>query len=338
VSLTGAVAFCGSSEVDGMKLAFEEAEAAGTLGDSKFDLRTFDDASTAEGAVGAFQQAVAAKPAAILGVCFSPVAQAIAPAIDDSKIPFIVTNASGANVTEPAYAYRSAVPQFEYAGRTIEVLGARGIKKVAIIFQRDNQGVVDILNNSMKPKLRDLGITVAAEEGVTAETQDFSPQISSIRRDKPDAVGVLAAGGANVTIMTQLRQAGINVPVFGQAAMAGSYYIKTGGDAVDGTIYAVNFDPSLQHPSSQAFRSAFVKKYNREPDFTAAGGYDAARMLIEAIKEAGSTDHAAIKKALDDLEGFDGAQGPLTLTDQGDTEGSGIVVEVRGGKTVPVEE
>lgn len=336
VSLTGAVAFCGKNEVDGMRLAFKQAEKSGEVGDSTFDLKTFDDASTAEGGVSAFQQAVAAEPAALLGVCFSPVAQAIVPTIDDTKVPFIVTNASGANVTEPEYAYRSAIPQFEYAPRTIDALGSRGVKKVAIIFQRDNQGIVDILNSSMKPKLKELGIEIVAEEGVTAETQDFSSQASVVRKAKPDAVGVLAAGGANVTIVTQLRQAGIDVPIFGQAAMAGSYYISTGGDAVNGTIYAVNYDPALDQPSSVKFREAFEKEYDRQPDFTAASGYDAARMLIEAVKKAGSIDHDAIKDALDALDGFDGAQGSLTLTDQGDTKGDGVVVEVKDGKTVPV--
>ena len=48
------------------------------------------------------------------------------------------------------------------------------------------------------------------------------------------------------------------------------------------------------------------------PDAFAALGYDAARLLITAIRHAGSTDPAAVLSALAAIRGFDGVTGELS--------------------------
>jgi branched-chain amino acid transport system substrate-binding protein len=335
-SLTGPAAFCGKNEVDGMKLAIKQANSDGTLGSSKVELQVEDDASTSEGGLAAYRKLVESKVSGLLGPCFSPSATAIKPLVDGEKIPEILTTAGGADYADPDYMYRSGVVQTNFAAKTIDVLGKRGIKSVSVIFQNDNQAIVDLWNNAMKPQLNKLGIKLLSEDGVAGTTQDFSAQISSVKDKKPDALGVLVVGGTNVTIVTQARENGITVPVFGQLAMAGSFYITNGKGAVEGSLFAVSFDPSFTYDSSKAFTAAFTAEYGRAPDYAAANGYDAAKRMILAIKAAGSTDPTKIKAALDGLKSMDGAQGPLTFTDKGDVVGPAGVVEVKGGTTVNV--
>lgn len=335
-SLTGPAAFCGKNEVDGMKLAIKQANDDGSLGSSKVQLSVEDDLSTSEGGLAAYRKLVDAKVSGLLGPCFSPSATAIKPLVDSDKIPEILTTAGGADFADPDYMYRSGVVQTNFAAKTIDVLGQRGIKSVSVIYQNDNQAIVDLWNNAMKPELRKLGIQLVSEDGVAGTTQDFSAQISSIKDKKPDALGVLVVGGTNVTIVTQARESGITAPVFGQLAMAGAFYIANGKKAVEGSLFAVSFDPSFTYDSSKAFTAAFNAEYGRAPDYAAANGYDAAKRMILAIKAAGSADPAKIKAALDGLKSMDGAQGPLTFTDKGDVTGPAGVVEVKGGVTVNV--
>src|SRR5690606_38615912 len=125
-------------------------------------------------------------------------------------------------------------------------LAARGdIETVSIIYQNDNEAIVDLLDIAIRPALDEAGIEILDEDGVPGTQQDFSTQIAKYQANEPDAIGVLVVGGTNVTIVTQLREAGIDVPLFGQLAMAAPFFVENAGEAADGTLYAVNYHPGF---------------------------------------------------------------------------------------------
>jgi branched-chain amino acid transport system substrate-binding protein len=82
---------------------------------------------------------------------------------------------------------------------------------------------------------------------------------------------------------------------------------------------------------------AFVEKFKTRhgggaPDALAALGYDAARVLIDAIKRAGSDDPRAIRDALAQTKDFPGITGTITLDANRDAVKSAVVLEVKDGK------
>ena len=73
----------------------------------------------------------------------------------------------------------------------------------------------------------------------------------------------------------------------------------------------------------QAFRAAFAKAYpGKEPDAFSALGYDTARLLMAAIKSAGSTKPQAVRKALAATHDFAGVTGTISY---------------RGGSRIPAK-
>ncbi|HEX6298393.1 MAG TPA: hypothetical protein VFZ74_17635, partial [Burkholderiales bacterium] len=78
--------------------------------------------------------------------------------------------------------------------------------------------------------------------------------------------------------------------------------------------------------------------------------YDAANMLIEAMKKADSADPQKYLPELQKLSGFTGATGPIAFDDKGDRKDAEITIftmkdgkieplaVVKGGKTVGYEE
>lgn len=335
-SLSGPAAFCGENEVSGMELAVELAEEQGLLDDTNIELEITDDASTSEGGVTAYRQLVDAGVSAILGPCFSAAAQAIVPLADAEEIPIVLTTAGGSSFPDPEFVYRSGIPQTQFANLTADALADQGIETVSVIFQNDNEAIVDLYNSDMKPRLEELGIEILSEDGVAGTTTDFSPQIAKFADNPPDAIGVLVVGGANVTIVTQIRENGLDIPLFGQLAMAAPFFLENAGAAADGTIFAVNFHPGFEFPSSQEFTEAYRAKYDKDPDYAAANGYDAALRTILAIRAGASAEPADIKASLDALTEMEGAQGAMTFLENGDVTGNAGVVEVQGDKTVTI--
>jgi ABC-type branched-subunit amino acid transport system substrate-binding protein len=84
----------------------------------------------------------------------------------------------------------------------------------------------------------------------------------------------------------------------------------------------------------------FVKKYQarygRVPDGMGALGYDATRLLVDAIGRAGSTDGKAIAKALAETKDFPGVTGSITIDAERNAQKSAVVLEMKGGKPVYV--
>ena len=70
------------------------------------------------------------------------------------------------------------------------------------------------------------------------------------------------------------------------------------------------------------------------PDSMAAMGYDAARLLVDAIKRANSTDAAKITKALAETKDFASVSGPMSLNDTHDAVRGVVIVEMKDGKQV----
>ncbi len=121
-----------------------------------------------------------------------------------------------------------------------------------------------------------------------------------------------------------LRGAGIETPILGgdgldigaawkQVAQADNIYFTT-----HAYLGADNPDPRVK-----AFRAAFAKAYpGKEADAFAALGYDTARLLMAAIKSAGSTKPQAVRKALAATHDFAGVTGTISY---------------RGGSRIPAK-
>jgi branched-chain amino acid transport system substrate-binding protein len=336
-TMSGVAAFCGEQERQGAELAVEEINSQKFLGDGvKLTIQVEDDKGTPEAGVAAFRNFVNDKVAAIVGPCLGTVAPATGPLAEQSKMPDIITTASGADVT-PNYVFRAGIPQQEYAGNVIKVIKDQGHKDVAVMFDNAQPSIAQgSWGGAQKPAIEEEGLNLVEEEGVAGTNSDFGSQVSKVVAAKPDAVGVLFQGAPNLTIVKQLREAGFDGQIWGQQGMLNDFYIK-GGPAVQDTMISVSYSPALPEGSTTKFTKDFEAKYNVTPSELSAHGYDAVWLAARGIKAAGSTDGEAVQKALAGIKEMEGAQGALTFTDTGDARGTGGVVKVNNGKLEGVE-
>ena len=296
-----------------------------------------DDKSSPDTAVAGIRQLIDDKVTAVVGPVNGSVGVIVAPIAQQARIPLVITTASAADVSGD-YVFRAGIPQQRYAAAVVGILAKRGVKEVGVIWDQSQASIAGpVWLDTQKPALAKARISVVQDEPVSTTTADFTSQVLRIVRSNPDAVGVLVQGTPNLTIVNLLREAGYRGLVWGQQAMANAFYLS-GGKNVYGSLVSVSFAANLGPASSKNFTKRFMQRYNTAPGELAAHGYDATWMAMRAIKQANSTNRAAVQRALARMKTMQGAQGLITFTNLGDATGRGFVVAANNGKFVGVQQ
>lgn len=335
-TLSGQAAFCGVDERQGAQLAISQINSTHFLGSTQLSLSIEDDKGTPQDGIAGLQQLISQNVAALVGPCLGPVALATDPVAQQKSLPDVVTTASAADIS-PSYIFRAGIPQTQYAADVIKVLKARGVKKVSVIYDNAQPSISkSVWAQTQEPALKAAGIQVISAQGAPGTNTDFSSQVTQAMQGSPDAIGVLFQGAPNLTIVRDLRNAGYHKQIWGQQGMLLPFFVN-GGAAVQGTLISVSYSPALPVGAAETFTKVYRAQYHINPTELSAHGYDAVYMVAHALKAAGSTSGPALQKALAAIHGFDGAQGHLTFTPDGDARGSGGVVEVKGNELVGVK-
>lgn len=146
------------------------------------------------------------------------------------------------------------------------------------------------------------------------ETKDYAPFLTTAKAANPDAIYVFFAGGEAITFVKQYASFGLkdSIPLFGAGFLTSPAYVDVQGEAADGVIAGLHYVPTIDTPENQRFQEAFqATSDGRKASEFAVQGYDAGRLIIEAINQAGG-DKEAFKQALSEVS-FTGPRGPLRI-------------------------
>jgi branched-chain amino acid transport system substrate-binding protein len=188
------------------------------------------------------------------------------------------------------------------------------------------------LTRFFRDEFSKLGGTIVAEQSYSTGDTDFRAQLTSIRAARPDAVYVPGYYQEVALMVKQGRQMGLTMPFVGCDGWANQALLAIGGKAIDGCYFTNHFSPDDPSPLVTEFVANYQKKYGTPPDTFSALGYDAARLLADAIKRAGSTDSKALRDALAQTTGFEGVTGKISFDANRNASKPGLIVTVKGGK------
>ncbi len=152
-----------------------------------------------------------------------------------------------------------------------------------------------------------LGGKIIFEDTYVQGAQDFSAQLARLKATGKAAQFIFISSYMPDlgTIIRSIREAGINVPIVGGDSYDDPGLFKALGEKYGSDIYfdSHSFLASGVTPGMDAFLAAYKGKYKAEPDAVwVAPGWDAVMILTEAMKKAGSTDGAAMAKAMESTE------------------------------------
>jgi branched-chain amino acid transport system substrate-binding protein len=99
-------------------------------------------------------------------------------------------------------------------------------------------------------------------------------------------------------LVSQLRAAGISVPVIGQEGYDSQKFIEIAGAAAEGTIITTSLNRDSTSAETMDFIREFEKKSGHKSDMVAASAHTAVKVIVAALRKAGASDKSALRDAI----------------------------------------
>ena len=339
-AFTGKEAAFGISARKGVILAFEEANAAGGALGRKLELLTEDNQSKqGESATIAKKFVSRDKVVAVLGGQPSTNSLEAAPVYQNAKIPMIAISSTNPRVTEMGnYIFRVCfIDPFQ---------GAVLAKFARDTLHASRAGVLTSVNNAysvgiskvFRERFTAAGGVIVADQKHSEGDKDFRAQLTAIKAAGVDVIFHSGNYTEGALICIQARQLGFTGPIFGGDAWEAPQLIEIGGKAVEGTYYSTHASPDSTAPEVQNFVKKYRVRWEGEtPDSIAALGYDAAMLLFDSLRRAGTTDSAKLRDAIATTKDFPGVTGHITIDADRNATKSAVILTVKNGRFEFVE-
>jgi branched-chain amino acid transport system substrate-binding protein len=273
---------------------------------------------------------------AVIGHLQSYVTVSAAPIYDLSGLLLVSATSTTPDLTRKGYGrvFRTVFNDIDVGLQLAQYAHGRGYRRMVIYYARDEYGRE--LANAFEEQLVARGGQVVNRESfdpnLTANPVAAEQTVNAWTNWEFDAVFIAGQDAQSALLIKELRRRGIDVPVLGSDALATPAFLETGGAAVEGTVIASAFHPEAPDAEVRAFNQAFTKRYGAEPDAGAALGYDAVRVIAQAMREAQSTEPDKVASAMRGLRGFRGVTGAFEFDESGNLVGTPIrKVVVRDG-------
>jgi len=334
--LSGRTSNFGQSTKNGVMMAADEINKAGGINGRQLQILSEDDEGRPEKAATVVTKLIDQdKVIALLGEVASGNSLAAAPKAQAAKVPMISPSSTNPAVTQVGdYIFRVCFID-PFQGEVMAKFAANTLhaKKAAIMEDFNSpysRGLTEFFESSFKK----LGGQVITKQSYTQGDRDYKGQLTSIRSANPDVIYVPGYYGEVGVIAKQAKQLGINVPLLGGDGWDAPQLFELGGEALNGDYISNHYSVEDPSPAIQKFVGDFNSRYNIKPDALAALGYDAMRVLADAIKRAGTTNGPKLRDAIAATKDFPGVTGVITINSERNAVKSAVVLKIQDGKFV----
>jgi branched-chain amino acid transport system substrate-binding protein len=313
---TGTYAALGNAITNGFKLAVNDA--GGKLGGREIEYFTVDDESDpAKAPENANKLVKRDKVDVVIGTVHSGVALGLAKVARETKTLLIVPNAGADEITGPLCApniFRTSFTNWQPNYAMGQVMLERKHKNVVTLTWKYAAG--EQMVAGFKEGFEKGGGKVVKSMTLPFPNVEFQPFLTEIASLKPDAVFAFFAGGGAVKFVKDYAAAGLNksIPLYGPGFLTDGT-LEAQGEAAQGLLTTLHYADGLNNPKDKAFRQAYKKAHNVEPDVYAVQGYDAAQLLgigLDAVK-GDATKQQEMIKAMEAAK-IDSPRGTFTLS------------------------
>lgn len=335
--MTGDSGRFGKVEAEGIQIALDEINAQGGIDGRQVNVIHEDDMGNPKEAANVAQR-IASNPdvVAVIGHWNSSCTLAAIPIYDAAGIPAITSSINQKISGASKWVFRDCVTD-EQSGRQLAEYAVTklGAKRIAILYSNNDFGKGQ--NDVFARVARELGAEVVASEAyIEGQSRDFTPQLTKIKALNPDLIFLAGYYTEGAMIVQQARKLEMNIPFLGPDGLNSVEFVKLGGSAVEGVMFAGYFHPSMNFPGTAEYAKKYREKYGYESDTFAALAYDATRLVLEGMKQNGPT-REGVRKYLEEVENFPGVAGPITFDDKHDCTRKILVLTVKDGKIVPAD-
>ena len=328
--MTGNHAQYGVNASNGFKLAVKEANDAGGVNGKKIKIVEADAKSEAAESVNAATKLISDDKVKILvgpAVTANVIAESDVAA--QNMVSVIAPAATNPDVTVEngevkPYIFRACFIDPQQSTVMAEFAAKDLSAKTAVLYLDSSSDYSKSLGKIFKEKFESLGGQVVMEEAFLAKDQDFKATLTKLQTANADVIFVPAYYEEVGKIVKQARELGITAAILGTDGWDDTKVIDIAGkDALNNTYFCTHYfegDPNVKN-----FLDSYKKEYNADPNVFAALGYDAGKMMIDALQRGGE-DTQKIRESIENIKDLQVGTGKVTMDPKTHNPIKGIVV------------
>jgi branched-chain amino acid transport system substrate-binding protein len=315
-ALTGGIAPYDTPALQGFRMAIDEINAKGGIaGKTKIKLQIRNNRSDAAESAKISQTFVSDKVQFEVLPADPSTAIPAGRLAQQAHIPMmsILTSPPSARTGIGDYYFSNASEDNMAAAGLAKYAYQQGVRRVYVIIGPDSAYTTE-LPRYFEQAFKKFGGTVVAEDTYRTGTQDFGAQITKIRNQKPKPQAIMTSmyEPEFPAFLKQLRAAGVKLPFYESDAIDTPSILAL-GKLISGT-HAVTYGFPTPGDSLSKYYVRFKKKYGHQPESVwPAIGYDAAYIIADAFKRAGTTEGSAVRDAINSTRNFPGVVGKTTF-------------------------
>jgi len=299
----------------------------------------YDDESDEKTAARLYEKLITEdKVDAVLGPYGTQITEAVADIPEKHHKLMIAPTAATSSIWQKGRRYLVMVlaPIDSAAAGVLDIAARNGLRSVAIINQDAllPKAVAKGTSEIAKSK----GLEVVLFETYPDGTADFSGILNKIKAATPD---VLMAASVRlddlVTITRQMKELGLDAKISSSMpyGLLPEFYQRLGKDAE--FVYSATFwEAALPNPGNREFVAAYEKEFNRAPAVQSAASYAGCQILMEAVRQAGTTDSDKVRESVLGLK-MKTVLGDFAVDERGFQVGQkAVAIQWQDGKQVVV--
>lgn len=334
-SMTGSEATFGISTHEGILLAIEEANKEGGIKGMKLRVESMDNQGKPEEAAMATTKLInQSHIVALLGEVASSRSMAMAPIAQANKVPMVSPSSTNPKVTQMGdYIFRVCFLD-PFQGMVMAKFARENLKVTKVAILRDIKNDYSVgLSDFFADTFKKMGGEIVADQSYSSGDVDFKSQLTSIKAKGPEAIFIPGYYTEVGLIARQAREMGLKAPLMGGDGWDSEKLWEIAGTAMNNSFFSNHYSPDdTTAPNQKAFLDAYKTKFNKMPNGLGAMGYDAAKVLIDAMKRSNSLTGDDIRNQLLQTKDYPGVTGNISIDKDRNAVKSAVVLEVKDGK------
>lgn len=345
-SVTGPASFLGAPEARTVTMQVEQLNAQGGVLGRPIQLVLKDTAGSPEKAVSFAKQLIEEDQVlAILGPSTSGETIQIKKLCQENET-ILMSCAAAEVIVNPVAPYVFKTPQKDSQAVTwiYRTMKAKGIRRIAVLSSNDGFGVAG--KKQLEEIAKTDGIEILVNEVYDKAATDLTDIVTKVK-GTPNVQAVVnwSIVPAQSILAKNLKQIGLDVPLFQSHGFGNLKYAQQAGVAAEGILFpcgrllVVN-DLPADHPQKavlSAYKQAYETRYQEDVSSFGGHAHDAFSIVVEGIRQAKSADGKKVRAAIEQLKNFVGIAGIFNFSP---TDHTGLdldafeMLTVRGGKFV----
>ncbi|HPO49427.1 MAG TPA: ABC transporter substrate-binding protein [Spirochaetota bacterium] len=328
-SLSGKDYMLGVDGLNTVELLVNQVNEKGGIKGRKIRLLVEDFKSDLNNVIASDRRLIDNGAIALIGHFTSSASSVALQLINNNKIVLLSPTSTSEDLSgKEDYFFRTIMTSKKDPEYISKIMKKNNIKNIALIKTKLNKSYADTYVEVLREQFN------IVEEIEYEKIKDIDVKKLYSLKDQFDAEFIIATAIDSGAIAQLLRVQGIVKPLYLSGWAASKDLVLYGGKSVEGAVFIHQANEELE--SLKSFREEYMTHYGDYPNFGAIQTYEAFQLVIEVLKNGGTTKESFYRE-IKKIDKFQSIAGEIKIDKYGDAIRDLYIKKVSDGKIVVVE-